>query len=177
MSFLDVENPRTSSARLSEVASLAKASAKKIPKTKIVPYDAAEQLRTPEEMAAWLDAWRNLAPDVATDDTSSSGSASFLNNQKQAKLMKLASMLPVGLACAVLISACASTREGDPALKANKTPPDIVGADKDSHGCIGSAGYQWCEREGKCVRPWELARAQGFEATPESFGKYCGSGK
>ena len=26
-------------------------------KTKTVPYDVAEQLRTPEEMAAYLDAW------------------------------------------------------------------------------------------------------------------------
>ena len=91
--------------------------------------------------------------------------------------MKNAAMLAVIVACAALISACASTRESDPALKTNKAPPDIVGADKDSHGCIGSAGYQWCEREEKCVRPWELARAQGFESTPESFRRYCGSAK
>ncbi len=35
-------------------------------KTKTVPYDVAEQLRTPEEMAAYLDAWLAEAPeDVA----------------------------------------------------------------------------------------------------------------
>jgi probable addiction module antidote protein len=35
-------------------------------KTKTVPYDIAEQLRTPEEMAAYLDAWLSEAPhDVA----------------------------------------------------------------------------------------------------------------
>ncbi|MGI8894132.1 MAG: addiction module antidote protein [Casimicrobiaceae bacterium] len=34
-------------------------------KTKIVPYDVAEQLRTPEEMAAYLDAWFEEAPDDA----------------------------------------------------------------------------------------------------------------
>jgi len=35
-------------------------------KTKTVPYDVAEQLRTPEEMAAYLDAWLSEAPeDVA----------------------------------------------------------------------------------------------------------------
>ena len=35
-------------------------------KTKTVPYDVAEQLRTPEEMAAYLDAWLTEAPeDVA----------------------------------------------------------------------------------------------------------------
>lgn len=30
-----------------------------------------------------------------------------------------------------------------------------VGADRDAHGCIGSAGYVWCEVVGDCVRPWE----------------------
>jgi probable addiction module antidote protein len=33
--------------------------------TKTVPYDVAEQLRTPEEMAAYLDAWLEEAPDDA----------------------------------------------------------------------------------------------------------------
>ncbi|MES2562058.1 MAG: addiction module antidote protein [Pseudomonadota bacterium] len=32
-------------------------------KTKTVSYDVAEQLRTPEEMAAYLDAWLSDAPD------------------------------------------------------------------------------------------------------------------
>jgi probable addiction module antidote protein len=32
-------------------------------KTKTVPYDVAQQLRTPEEMAAYLDAWLTEAPD------------------------------------------------------------------------------------------------------------------
>lgn len=32
-------------------------------RTKTVPYDVAEQLRTPEEMAAYLDAWLDEAPD------------------------------------------------------------------------------------------------------------------
>jgi len=31
----------------------------------------------------------------------------------------------------------------------------IVGGDKDSHGCIGSAGYTWNETKQKCVREWE----------------------
>lgn len=35
-------------------------------KTKILPYDVAEQLRSPEEMAAYLDAWLTEAPDDAT---------------------------------------------------------------------------------------------------------------
>ena len=35
-------------------------------KTKTVAYDVAEQLRTPEEMAAYLDAWLTEAPDDAS---------------------------------------------------------------------------------------------------------------
>ena len=31
----------------------------------------------------------------------------------------------------------------------------IVGGDKDEHGCIGSAGYTWCEVKQKCLREWE----------------------
>jgi probable addiction module antidote protein len=34
-------------------------------KTKTVPYDVADQLRTPEEMAAYLDAWLDEFPDDA----------------------------------------------------------------------------------------------------------------
>src|SRR5436190_1375596 len=42
-----------------------KAAAKKVSKTKTTPYDVAEHLRTPEEMAAYLDAWFEEAPDDA----------------------------------------------------------------------------------------------------------------
>jgi len=31
----------------------------------------------------------------------------------------------------------------------------MPGSDSDSHGCIGSAGYTWCEAKGKCIRTWE----------------------
>lgn len=34
-------------------------------KVKTFPYDVAEQLRTPEEMAAYLDAWLTEAPEDA----------------------------------------------------------------------------------------------------------------
>lgn len=42
-----------------------KPSTKLSARTKTVPYDVAEQLRTPEEMAAYLDAWLTEAPDDA----------------------------------------------------------------------------------------------------------------
>ncbi|MBU2028645.1 hypothetical protein KJ761_02010 [Patescibacteria group bacterium] len=31
----------------------------------------------------------------------------------------------------------------------------MVGNDVDEHGCIGSAGYIWCEAKQKCLRTWE----------------------
>jgi membrane-bound inhibitor of C-type lysozyme len=35
------------------------------------------------------------------------------------------------------------------------TTGKMVGSDRDAHGCIGSAGYSWCEVKQKCLRPWE----------------------
>lgn len=31
----------------------------------------------------------------------------------------------------------------------------LVGNDRDEHGCIPSAGYTWCEAKQKCLRLWE----------------------
>ncbi|MFH1365803.1 MAG: GerMN domain-containing protein [Patescibacteria group bacterium] len=43
--------------------------------------------------------------------------------------------------------------------KNDSVPQDIsenlVGNDKDEHGCIGSAGYSWCAEKKKCLRVWE----------------------
>ena len=41
------------------------AAAKKTTRTRNIPYDVAAQLRTPKEMAAYLDAWLADAPDDA----------------------------------------------------------------------------------------------------------------
>lgn len=42
-------------------------------------------------------------------------------------------------------------------LQKNNTPAEngLLGGDRDSHGCIGSAGYTWCEAKEKCLRVWE----------------------
>jgi probable addiction module antidote protein len=47
---------------LAKKAALTKAK----PKTKTTAYDVAEHLRTPEEMAAYLDAWLEEAPEDAS---------------------------------------------------------------------------------------------------------------
>ena len=56
------------------------------------------------------------------------------------------------------------------------TPPNGVGADRDAHGCIGSAGYSWCEHTQRCERPWELAKQKGFMPSADQFARYCASG-
>jgi putative lipoprotein len=60
-------------------------------------------------------------------------------------------------------------------LKRVGAPPaaSTPGADRDEHGCIRSAGYTWCAKEGKCARPWELAKEKGFPSTDEAFRAYC----
>jgi DNA-binding phage protein len=42
-----------------------KSKASRTARTRTVAYDVAEQLRTPDEMAAYLDAWLEEAPDDA----------------------------------------------------------------------------------------------------------------
>lgn len=32
--------------------------------------------------------------------------------------------------------------------------PQIIGGDRDEHGCLGTAGYLWDEESQACVRPW-----------------------
>ncbi len=45
----------------------------------------------------------------------------------------------------------------------NTVPDQIVGGDRDEHGCIGSAGYSWCEQKQKCLRIWEEACDSGAQ--------------
>jgi probable addiction module antidote protein len=50
-----------------------KMASKKPAKTRTTPYDVAEHLRTPEEVAAYLDAWFEEAPDDAASIASALG--------------------------------------------------------------------------------------------------------
>jgi len=47
------------------------------------------------------------------------------------------------------------------------TPNEVVGNDRDEHGCIGSAGYTWCEVKKKCLRTWE--EPCSAEPTPDDL--------
>ncbi|OIO54741.1 hypothetical protein AUJ46_02425 [Candidatus Peregrinibacteria bacterium CG1_02_54_53] len=58
-----------------------------------------------------------------------------------------------------LLTACGSVDTPTPADE------NLVGGDRDAHGCIFSAGYQWCEPKQKCLRMWEEpCFASAFEA-------------
>lgn len=38
---------------------------------------------------------------------------------------------------------------------ATSTDEQIIGGNLDEHGCLGPAGYSWCEAKNKCLRVWE----------------------
>lgn len=75
----------------------------------------------------------------------------------KAKILKMISSLSI----VVMLCAC------------NKTQSTLTGADRDEHGCIGTAGYIWCAKTQSCQRPWELAEEQGFENTIPNFYAFC----
>lgn len=70
-----------------------------------------------------------------------------------------------GVVAVVLLSACGSGE--------NTATDPLVGNDRDAHGCIASAGYQWCRKTQTCERSWELAQSRGFDNTPAAFQAFC----
>ena len=53
------------------------------------------------------------------------------------------------------------------------TTQNLPGSDRDAHGCIPSAGYQWCSYTQQCERPWILAKAHNIPNTEQSIQTYC----
>ena len=79
--------------------------------------------------------------------------------------MKLLYLIPV-LVLGILLFGCTAQQ---PAAQPTATPTavptqQLVGADRDIHGCIPSAGYSWCEVKQKCLRTWE----EDCNTTPEA---------
>lgn len=57
---------------------------------------------------------------------------------------------------------------------APQSQPAPIGSDRDAHGCIGSAGYQWCAPKNSCVRAWELPDVAGSTLSPaQKWQKWC----
>ena len=47
---------------------------------------------------------------------------------------------------------------------------EMVGGDRDKHGCIGSAGYQWCEVQQDCIRIFEKGiRLKAIDGDQNAF--------
>jgi hypothetical protein len=42
-----------------------------------------------------------------------------------------------------------------PSNQSNEENPALIGGERDEHGCLGPAGYSWCETKQKCLRTWE----------------------
>ncbi len=32
---------------------------------------------------------------------------------------------------------------------------NVIGGEKDEHGCLIGGGYTWCESKEKCIKSWE----------------------
>jgi len=45
---------------------------------------------------------------------------------------------------------------------------NLLGGERDENGCLGSAGYTWCEKQGNCVRSWELEGEWDDECVTET---------
>lgn len=70
------------------------------------------------------------------------------------------------LLAAALVFGCAQQDNGQ-----------VVGGDKDEHGCIGSAGYTWCGERQKCLRTWEEGcAAQGTGDEISNFDECAAAG-
>ena len=55
----------------------------------------------------------------------------------------------------------------------HKSAEKILGGDRDEHGCIGSAGFLWCEKKQKCLRPWEEKCDENSENSAAEIPKNC----
>ncbi|MFA5125980.1 MAG: DUF333 domain-containing protein [archaeon] len=54
----------------------------------------------------------------------------------------------------MLFAGCISQTTG-PIQIGDGNEPQLIGGDKDEHGCLIAAGYSWCELAQKCLRVWE----------------------
>ncbi len=73
----------------------------------------------------------------------------------------------------LMLTGCGQMKENAKTQETVAPQQGKTGVDRDAHGCIGSAGYRWCGRLDKCVRPWELADRERFDKTEEAFTKFC----
>ena len=82
---------------------------------------------------------------------------------------RLFGKITVLFACITLTTSCGTNTNKSKIESVNSHPREaqLVGNDRDDHGCIASAGYQWSELLKDCIRPFEkgtrLQAAEGEE--------------
>lgn len=72
---------------------------------------------------------------------------------EQLRVLRL--MIVALLAAAFLVLPVAAIDISGQGVNVTAAETPLVGGDKDEHGCIGSAGYTWCEPKQQCLREWE----------------------
>ena len=74
------------------------------------------------------------------------------------------------LLLALLLGGCISRNNGRaiPASADSTITQVVVGADRDEHGCIRSAGYCWSEVRQACIRPFEEGIRMVSATDPEA---------
>ena len=130
-----------------------------------------------------------MPPATQAPDTKGEPGAAITPSFAYTRTMKQTVAGVLGVAGCIAVAACskpaatsAPTEAASGAPSAASAPesesarpaPPMPGSDRDPHGCIGSAGYQWCAKENKCVRAWELAKEKGFPVDKGSIDAYCG---
>ena len=69
-------------------------------------------------------------------------------------MQKLAIILVLAVSMFLMLGCVSQPPAAPPSVPSPSEPP-VLGGDKDAHGCIGTAGYTWCEAKQKCLREWE----------------------
>lgn len=62
----------------------------------------------------------------------------------------------IGIIGLLMITGCGTKSDKPDVMTQEPDQPDTpIGGERDEHGCLGSAGYTWCESKQKCLRTWE----------------------
>jgi len=80
------------------------------------------------------------------------------NSEKPGEYGRTILLFVIGIiACIAVIAVFSGNSAVDQSLTSasENATTTIVGNDRDTHGCIGSAGYSWCAVKNKCLRVWE----------------------
>ena len=59
-----------------------------------------------------------------------------------------------GLVLLLLFVGCVNQPASPDGNTSDTNAPNLIGGDKDEHGCLIAAGYSWCEQKQKCLRAW-----------------------